>query len=170
MVCSHSFVGVAPGEAAQSRGDGVGSGSSRRRPSRQRLEPGWSQPVAEEGLPGRRPAAGETPERRLWAYQARSSPGGLPGAPQKGSLPDGFPQRRTGAIEEAPHPTAFASCIVVFTTGFRAADRKNRLGAALSDLHVAALIASLQLPTQPQFHANRLAPHPRWALGRAAIW
>ena len=53
MVCSHSFVGVAPGEAAQSRGDGVGSGSSRRKPSRQRLKPGWSQPVAEEGLPGR---------------------------------------------------------------------------------------------------------------------
>jgi len=25
MVCSHSFAGVAPGEAAQSRGDGVGS-------------------------------------------------------------------------------------------------------------------------------------------------
>jgi len=37
MVCSHSPAGVAPGEAAQSRSDGVGSGSSRRRPSRQRL-------------------------------------------------------------------------------------------------------------------------------------
>ena len=34
MVCSHSPAGVAPGEAAQSRGDGVGSGSSRRKPSR----------------------------------------------------------------------------------------------------------------------------------------
>src|SRR6266478_3282209 len=40
MVCSHSLAGVAPGGAAQSRGDGVGSGSSRRRPSRQRLKPG----------------------------------------------------------------------------------------------------------------------------------
>jgi hypothetical protein len=39
MLGWHSFAGVAPGEVAQSRGDGVGSGSSRRRPSRQRLQP-----------------------------------------------------------------------------------------------------------------------------------
>jgi len=37
MLCWHSLAGVAPGGVAQSRGDGVGSGSSRRRPSRQRL-------------------------------------------------------------------------------------------------------------------------------------
>src|ERR1700674_1995252 len=74
MVCSHSFVGVAPGEAAQSRGDGVGSGSSRRRPSRQRLKPGWSQPVAEEGLPGRQVLLVKLPSGGFGLYNAKIGP------------------------------------------------------------------------------------------------
>src|ERR1039457_4750482 len=49
MVCSHSRAGVAPGAVAQSRGDGVGSGSNRHKALPQRLQSGWSQPVAEEG-------------------------------------------------------------------------------------------------------------------------
>src|ERR1019366_3343136 len=49
-VCSHSRAGVAPGAVAQSRGDGVGSGSNRHKALPQRLQSGWSQPVAEEGL------------------------------------------------------------------------------------------------------------------------
>ena len=50
QVCSHSRAGVAPGAVAQSRGDGVGSGSNRHKALPQRLKSGWSQPVAEEGL------------------------------------------------------------------------------------------------------------------------
>ena len=78
MVCSHSLAGVAPGEAAQSRGDGVGSGSSRRRPSRQRLKPGWSQPVAEEGLPGRQVLLVKLPSGGFGLSNAKIA--GLPGA------------------------------------------------------------------------------------------
>lgn len=53
MVCSHSLTGVAPGEAAQSRGDGVGSGSSRRKPSQRSMTPGLSGPLRAEGFPVR---------------------------------------------------------------------------------------------------------------------
>lgn len=51
MVCSHSFAGVAPGESAQSRGDGVGSGSSRRKPSQRSMTPGLTGPLRAEGFP-----------------------------------------------------------------------------------------------------------------------
>src|ERR1700730_5017619 len=161
MVFWHSFVGVAPGEAAQSRGDGVGSGSS----SAQALQTAIKTRVVSTGRQGgpsrTKPASGETSERRLGAYQARSSPGGKPGAPYRCSLADGFPKRRTRTIEEAQHPTAFASRIVILTHRLAGLRRSRRcLCAALGDLQVATLIASLQLSTQPQFHANRLVPHP----------
>src|ERR1700719_4877607 len=52
MVCSHSLGGVAPDGVAQSRGDGVGSGSSRRKPSQRSMTPGLTKPVARGGLSG----------------------------------------------------------------------------------------------------------------------
>src|SRR5580700_2536204 len=69
MLYWHSFVGVAPGEVAQSRGDGVGSGSK----SAQALQTAIKTRVVSTGRRGgpswTTPAAGETPERRLWAVQ-----------------------------------------------------------------------------------------------------
>ena len=69
MVCSHSLVGVAPGEAAQSRGDGVGSGSK----SAQALQTAIKTRVVSTGRRGgpswTTHAFGETLERRLWAIQ-----------------------------------------------------------------------------------------------------
>ena len=122
MVCSHSLAGVAPGEAAQSRGDGVGSGSSRRRPSRQRLKPGWSQPVAEEGLPGRQVLLVKLPSGGFGPYNARIA--GLARRTKWVSFTKRFPQRRTGAIEEALHPSALASGVVILA--YRFAHRRLR--------------------------------------------
>jgi len=69
MLCWHSFVGVAPGGAAQSRGDGVGSGSK----SAQALQTAIQTRVVSTGRRGgpswTTPASGGTPERRLWAIQ-----------------------------------------------------------------------------------------------------
>src|SRR5258708_38533199 len=94
--------------SAQSRSDGVGSGSSRRRPSRQRLKPGWSQPVAEEGLPGRHLLVVELPSGGFGLYNAKLA--GLGPAHEMGvSVAEEFPQRRAGTIEEALHSGAFAS-------------------------------------------------------------
>src|SRR6266478_1397101 len=69
MVCSHSPAGVAPGGAAQSRGDGVGSGSK----SAQALQTAIKTRVVPTGRRGgpswTTSASGGTPERRLWAFQ-----------------------------------------------------------------------------------------------------
>ena len=74
MVCSHSRAGVAPGAVAQSRSDGVGSGSSRYEALPQRLK-------IRVVLTGRRRgpfvfelpiAYGETPELRFWAWETRA--------------------------------------------------------------------------------------------------
>ena len=143
MVCSHSLAGVAPGEAAQSRGDGVGSGSSRRRPSRQRLKPGSSQPVAEEGLPGRQLLLVKLPSGGFGPYNARIAG---PARRTKSSFADRFPQRRAGAIEEALHPGALASGVVIFADWFRQDRWCRHARAALGDVQVPLLIASMQLP------------------------
>ncbi len=126
--------GVAPGEAAQSRGDGVGSGSSRRKPSKA---------IGSRGglfLLGTATATGEIPERRLWAEKHAPSKWFLSCIVQQA------PQGRTGAIEEALHPGAFASRIVIFADRFR--QRRNRRCHARTtggDAKLATLITSLQL-------------------------
>src|ERR1700676_2511017 len=78
MVCSHSLTRVAPGEAAQSRGDGVGSGSK----SAQALQTAIKTRVVSTGRRGgpswTTSACGETPEWRLWAFQRERSPGASP--------------------------------------------------------------------------------------------
>src|SRR5579862_153198 len=54
----------------QSRGDGVGSGSSRRKPSRATRYVGSTGPLARRAfLLGTRSAAGGTPERRLCIFK-----------------------------------------------------------------------------------------------------
>src|SRR5712691_13351514 len=72
MLCWHSLAGVAPGEAAQSRGDGVGSGSK----SAQALQTAIKTRVVSTGRRGgpswTTPASGETLERRLWALRKRA--------------------------------------------------------------------------------------------------
>src|ERR1700687_2206400 len=108
MVCSHSFVGVAPGEAPKAEAtelapEAVGAG-----PPDSDYNPGTSQPVAEEGLPGRQclwwnfraEALGHTREDRATLF-----------------VLDQSPQRRAGPVEESLHPGAFAFCVVVPVNG-----------------------------------------------------
>src|ERR1700688_2112812 len=64
------LAGVASGGVAQSRGDGVGSGSNRHKPSQRSMTPGLTGPLRAEGFPvSDLNAIGETPERRLWVYK-----------------------------------------------------------------------------------------------------
>src|SRR5579862_2598258 len=85
----------------------------------------------------------------------------LPGDPNWVSLVvDQLPQRRAGTIEKSIHPLTPTSRIVIL------AHRLAGLGwnrfqahAALCDRKVAALITRLQLPIQPQFHAQTLPAH-----------
>src|SRR5882724_1310911 len=69
MVCSHSFAGVAPGEAPKAGGDGVGSRSK----SAQALQTAIKTRVVSTGRRGgpswTTSASGGTPEPRLWAIQ-----------------------------------------------------------------------------------------------------
>src|ERR1035437_200795 len=92
-------------------------------------------------------AFGETPERRLWAIQCedrRACP-----AHQMGSFADQLPQRRTGAIKESLHPATLASRIVILAYRFGDSRfRSGRAGAALGDVQVPLLVASLQLAIQ----------------------
>jgi len=74
MVCSHSFVGFAPGEAPKAEATELAPEASRRRPSRRRLKPGWSQPVAEEGLPGRHLLLVELPSGGFGLDNAKIGP------------------------------------------------------------------------------------------------
>src|SRR5687768_4119384 len=98
--------GVAPGEAAQSRGDGVGSGSSRRKPSRMVGN-------RAEGFPVRDAFCfwWNLPELRLWAENAKTSS-------LFGFGVDHHPQGWGRPIEEAFHPCAFASRIVILANRF----------------------------------------------------
>src|SRR6266566_1053363 len=86
------------------------------------------------------PASGGTPERRLWALQ-REARRARPGAQDRVSIAHEFPQRRAGTIEEALHPGALASRVVILTHRF-ALHRIGRghRGAALAEAQVAALI------------------------------
>src|ERR1700686_564277 len=74
MLCWHSLAGVAPGQVAQSRGDGVGSGSK----SAQALQTAIKTRVVSTGRRGgpswTTPASGETSERRLWAIKKARLP------------------------------------------------------------------------------------------------
>src|SRR6202790_3153527 len=118
MVCSHSLTRVAPGEAAQSRGDGVGSGSK----SAQALQTAIKTRVVSTGRRGgpswTTSAFGETPERRLWACNAKFAGPARRTKRVPISASDEFPQRRAGAIKEALHPRTLASRIVILTNGF----------------------------------------------------
>src|ERR1700688_2130934 len=147
MVCSHNRAGVAPGSAAQSRGDGVGSGSSRRKPSQRSMTPGAYRPAARGGLSCMRRlnAYGEPPEPRLWAFKKARLPNLFSGA-----VADQAPQRRSGAVKEALHPGAFATGVVISARCF-ACNRwwPGEARAALFDHEIAALITSLQLPVEP---------------------
>jgi len=155
MVCSHSSAGVAPGEAPKAEATELAPEASRRRPSRQRLKPGWSQPVAEEGLPGRHlllvklPSGGFGPLKERAFRMVFSL-----------VLSDQLPQSRSRTLEEALHPRAVASRVVIFAGRF-AQDWFWSCpgGVAWGDVEIATLIASLQLPIQPEFHAQALAPH-----------
>jgi hypothetical protein len=82
MLCWHSLAGVAPGGVAQSRGDGVGSGSSRRKPSLTTRTLGLTGPLVRRAfLLWTSSAAGETLELRLWAINAKTAGPLLPGEP-----------------------------------------------------------------------------------------
>ena len=138
MLCWHSLAGVAPGGAAQSRGERVNAGG-RRKPSRvvrNRAE-GF---LVQDAFPALRRAA-----------SAQRNPGAEALGIKNARLPnvlfpfaDQLPQRRSWLIEEALHPGAFASRIVILfrrrTRGNRAGG--NRAGAAIFDGEIAALIAS----------------------------
>src|SRR5260370_33921500 len=67
-------------------------------------------------------AAGEAPERRLWAFQREDRR--LAGAPQRFSISvfQQLPERRSGAIKEPLHPGTLASGIVILA-GWFAGDR-----------------------------------------------
>src|ERR1700689_2746190 len=91
-------------------------------------------PAARGGLScrGRANASGETPERRLWAFQREDRR--APARRTKWlflSVSNGLPQGRTGPGEEAIHPGAFTSGVVVFT------DRLTRLGLNRQDRRAA---------------------------------
>src|ERR1700680_141372 len=139
--------------SAQSRGDGVGSGSK----SAQALQTAIKTRVVSTGRRGgpswTTPASGETPERRLWAIKRARLPNGVSLV-----LSDQLPQSRSRTLEEALHPRTLASR-VVFCTGLFTQDWfwSGPGGVAWGDVEIATLIASLQLPIQPEFHAQ--APH-----------
>jgi hypothetical protein len=82
------------------------------------------------------------------------------------SISEQLPQWRSGAIEEALHPTAPTSRIVIFANRL-AGLRFGCAGpdAALADLHVATLVARLQLAVEAEFHAESLASHASLHLG-----
>src|SRR6202049_3455436 len=63
-------------------------------------------------------AFGETPERRLWACNAKFAGPARRTKRVPISASDEFPQRRAGAIKEALHPRTLASRIVILTNGF----------------------------------------------------
>src|SRR6202165_4903042 len=163
MVCSHSLVGVAPGEAAQSR-------SWLRKQSAQALQSDWKSRggLSCQGrvlLLVKFPSGGFGPSNAKIAGLARRT--------KWVSLSDGFPQRRAGAIEESFHPGTLATRVVVFANGLahRRRLRSHHPRAALADVQVAALIASPQLAVQPQFHTKWLAPHAGLRLfARDAGW
>src|SRR6202162_2919320 len=80
-------------------------------------------------------------------------------------LSDQLPQSRSRALEEALHPRTLASRVVIFAGRF-AQDWcwSGPGGVAWGDVEIATLIASLQLPIQPEFHAQALAPHTGFRL------
>ena len=151
MVCSHSFVGVAPGEAPKAEAtelapEAVGAGppdsdynpgSLNRSPRRAFLDDKcfWWNFRAE--------ALGHTREDRATLF-----------------VLDQSPQRRAGPVEESLHPRAFAACVVVLANRLacRGVERHG-WRCAFGDGEVPALMASLQVPIQPQFHAQPLMAH-----------
>ena len=67
---------------------------------------------------------------------------------------DRLPQRRTGAIKETLHPLAAAAGVMIFANGSVSFQLwENGPCAALSDVHITALIARFQLTIQPEFDA-----------------
>ena len=78
------------------------------------------------------------------------------------SVSDRLPQRRTGPVEEALHPTTPPSRIVIFANWLALLRLYSDCPhAALVDLYVAALITRLQFPVEAEFHAQTLAAHSR---------
>src|SRR5580658_9974704 len=76
------------------------------------------------------------------------------------SIPDGLPQGRARPGKEAIHPAAFTPRIVVLANRFSRPERNRRhCRATFGDIHIASLIASLQLAIQPQFHTQSLMAH-----------
>ena len=78
----------------------------------------------------------------------------LPGVPNCFSLSvsDRLPQRRAGTIEEALHPTTPPSRIVIFANWFALLRlHSDYPHAAIADLHVAALVAHLQLAVEAEY-------------------
>src|SRR5450755_2329881 len=99
-------------------------------------------------------ASGETLERRLWAIKKR--------APSKFDLlgiADRLPQRGRGTVKETLHPGALAAGVVILARRLARGSRAGRrhASAALLDGQVAALIASIQRPIQPQLHSQARA-------------
>lgn len=74
MLSWHSRNGVAPGAAAQSRSDGVGSGSSRRKPSGATGPPGLPARLAWRVFPSRSPSAPGEPSLRGFGQSLLSRP------------------------------------------------------------------------------------------------
>ena len=104
MLCWHSFAGVAPGGAAQSRGDGVGSVQQ----SAQALQSGW------------KPRGGLSCTRRVLLVVKLPS-GGFGHQEARVFLivlTQRPPQRRRGTIKEAVHPRALTARIVIVAGRF----------------------------------------------------
>ena len=65
-------------------------------------------------------------------------------------------------IEEALHPLASTSGIVIFADGFvYPRFCLGHSGTTLYDVHETALIARFQLAVQAEFHSDSLMAHPR---------
>src|ERR1039458_7874124 len=81
---------------------------------------------------------------------------------RKQAVRGSLPQRRTGPVEEALHPTPPPSRIVIFANWLALLRLYSDCPhAALVDLYVAALITRLQFPVEAEFHAQTLAAHSR---------
>src|SRR5215470_20324369 len=59
---------------------------------------------------------------------------------------------------------ALSAPVVIFADGLADLRYWRRWGAALADVHVPALEARSQFPTQMEFYPQALSPHPRFHL------
>src|ERR1700719_1113261 len=77
-------------------------------------------------------------------------------------IPDQSPQGRSGPVKETLHPVASATGVVILARRLaRCCKGGDNAGTAFFNREIACLITSPQLPVQPQFHTQPLAPHTR---------